>query len=166
MTKQSSIPKLYNEYFHEPTSQLYKLHAKLDAIVLQAYGFKPDDDLLEKLLTLNLELAEKETRGGAIVGPWAPTQQTQWTNCFSQSTPGVTVMEPTISLDAQALKALIKESVREVMREEWFKFFDLLTPYVDNEEQAAIAASFSPADYPDTDFVDITNWFDHENQAQ
>jgi hypothetical protein len=38
-------------------------------------------------------------------------------------------MEPTISLDAQALKALIKESVREVMREEWFKFFDLLTPY-------------------------------------
>ncbi|WP_068817754.1 hypothetical protein [Phormidesmis priestleyi] len=72
MTKQSSIPKLYNEYFHEPTSQLYKLHAKLDAIVLQAYGFKPDDDLLEKLLTLNLELAEKETRVGAIVGPWAP----------------------------------------------------------------------------------------------
>ncbi len=46
-------------------------------------------------------------------------------------------MEPTISLDAQALKVLIKESVREVMREEWFKFFDLLTPYVDNEEQAA-----------------------------
>ena len=30
------------------------------------------------------------------------------------------------------------------MREEWFKFFDLLTPYVDNEEQAAISASFSP----------------------
>jgi len=72
MTKQSSIPKLYNEYFHEPTSQLYKLHAKLDAIVLQAYGFKPDDDLLEKLLTLNLELAEKEKQGEAIVGPWAP----------------------------------------------------------------------------------------------
>ena len=75
--KQWGITKLYNEYFHEPTSQLFKLHAKLDAIVLQAYGFKPDDDLLEKLLTLNLELAEKETRGGAIVGPWAPTQQTQ-----------------------------------------------------------------------------------------
>ena len=75
-------------------------------------------------------------------------------------------MEPTISLDAQALKALIKESVREVMREEWFKFFDLLTPYVDNEEQAEIEASFSPDDHPETDFVDITNWFDHENQSQ
>jgi hypothetical protein len=32
------------------------------------------DDLLEKLLTLNLELAEKEKRGEAIVSPWAPTQ--------------------------------------------------------------------------------------------
>jgi hypothetical protein len=42
--------------------------------VLQAYGFTPDDDLLEKLLTLNLELAAKEKRGEAIVGPWAPTQ--------------------------------------------------------------------------------------------
>ena len=29
-------------------------------------------------------------------------------------------MEPTITLDAQALKALIKESVREVMREEMY----------------------------------------------
>jgi hypothetical protein len=65
-------------------------------------------------------------------------------------------MEPPISLDAQALKALIKESVHEVMHEEWFKFFDLLTPYVDNEEQAAIEASFSPTDHPDTDFVDFS----------
>ena len=71
--KQWGITKLYNEYFHEPTSQ-FKLHTKLDAIVLQAYGFKLDDDLLEKLLTLNLELAEKEKQGEAIVSPWASTQ--------------------------------------------------------------------------------------------
>ncbi|NDJ16186.1 class I SAM-dependent DNA methyltransferase [Myxacorys almedinensis] len=70
--KQWGITKLYNEYFHEPTSQLFKLHAKLDQLVMQAYGFNPDDDLLEKLLTLNLELAEKEKRGVAIVGAWAP----------------------------------------------------------------------------------------------
>jgi hypothetical protein len=70
--KQWGITKLYNEYFHEPSSQLYKLHAKLDRLVLQAYGFNPDDDLLEKLLTLNLELAEKEKRGEPVVGPWAP----------------------------------------------------------------------------------------------
>jgi hypothetical protein len=50
------------------------LHAELNAIVLQAYGFTANDDLLEKLLTLNLELAEKEKRGEAVIGPWAPTQ--------------------------------------------------------------------------------------------
>jgi hypothetical protein len=33
-------------------------------------------------------------------------------------------MESANTLDFQALKALIKESVREVMREEWFKFFE------------------------------------------
>ena len=71
--KQWGITKLYNEYFHEPTSQLSKLHAKLDALVLQAYGFNPGDDLLTKLLELNQELAEKEKQGEAVVGPWAPT---------------------------------------------------------------------------------------------
>ena len=41
--------------------------------LLKAYGFSTIDDLLEKLLALNLELAEKEKNGGsAIVGPWAP----------------------------------------------------------------------------------------------
>jgi hypothetical protein len=75
-------------------------------------------------------------------------------------------MEPTISLDAQALKALIKESVREVMREEWFKFFEMLTPYVDDEEQADIEANFSPSDYDDKDFIDVTDWFDNESQTQ
>ncbi|MEL6401983.1 MAG: hypothetical protein AAFR26_23360 [Cyanobacteria bacterium J06626_4] len=76
------------------------------------------------------------------------------------------IMEPTVSLDANALKSLIKESVREVMREEWFKFFDLLIPYVDDEEQAEIEASFSPQAHPDSDFVDITAWFDDADQAQ
>lgn len=75
-------------------------------------------------------------------------------------------MEPTISLDAHALKALIKESVREVMREEWFKFFEMLTPYVDDEEQADIEANFSPSDHNDKDFIDVTDWFDNESQTQ
>ena len=69
--KQWGITKLYNAYFHEPTTELFKLHAQLDKLVLQAYDFKPKDDLLEKLLNLNLELAEKEKNGVAIVGPWA-----------------------------------------------------------------------------------------------
>ena len=72
--KQWGITKLYNAYFAEPASQLYKLHKQLDAIVLQAYGFDPTDDLLEKLLALNLALAAKEKRGEPVVGPWDPTQ--------------------------------------------------------------------------------------------
>ena len=35
-------------------------------------SFNESDDILEKLLTLNIELAEKEKRGEAIVSPWAP----------------------------------------------------------------------------------------------
>jgi hypothetical protein len=58
MEKKSwGITKLYNEYFHEPASQLAKLHAKLDDLTLKAYGFSATDDLLEALLALNLELA-------------------------------------------------------------------------------------------------------------
>ncbi|MEM1279284.1 MAG: DNA methyltransferase [Cyanobacteria bacterium P01_H01_bin.152] len=72
--KQWGITKLYNAYFDEPASQLYKLHKQLDALVLQAYGFRPDDDLLEKLLALNLDLAEKEKRGEPVVGPWDATK--------------------------------------------------------------------------------------------
>jgi SAM-dependent methyltransferase len=72
--KQWGITKLYNAYFDEPASQLYKLHQKLDALVLQAYGFSPDDDLLEKLLALNLELAAKEQAGAAVIGPYDPNR--------------------------------------------------------------------------------------------
>jgi hypothetical protein len=71
--KRWGITKLYNEYFHEPASQLAKLHKTLDDLTLKAYGFSPTDDLLAVLLALNLELAEKEQQGkGPIVGPWAP----------------------------------------------------------------------------------------------
>jgi hypothetical protein len=45
-----------------------------NALVLQAYGFSPDDDLREKLLALNLALAAKEKNGEAVVGPWDSTQ--------------------------------------------------------------------------------------------
>ena len=66
--KQYGITKLYNEFFHAPTSQLYKLHAKLDKLVMQAYGFSEDDDILSKLLELNLELAEREKQGLSVIG--------------------------------------------------------------------------------------------------
>ncbi|MBW4567620.1 MAG: N-6 DNA methylase [Tolypothrix carrinoi HA7290-LM1] len=71
--KQWGITTLYNKFFNEPTSQLYKLHEQLDKLVMQAYDFNPNDDILEKLLELNLELAEKEKQGKTIVGSSAPS---------------------------------------------------------------------------------------------
>jgi hypothetical protein len=52
------------------------------------------------------------------------------------------------------------------MREEWFKFFEMLIPYVDDIEQADIEATFNPVDYKDDGFVDITGWFNPEDQDQ
>ncbi|NEO84631.1 MAG: hypothetical protein F6J87_10310 [Spirulina sp. SIO3F2] len=69
-------------------------------------------------------------------------------------------MEPANILDPQTLKTLIKEGVREVMREEWLKFFEMLLPYVDDAEQADIESTFNPADYTEEDFEDVTNWFE------
>jgi type II restriction/modification system DNA methylase subunit YeeA len=71
-SKQWGITQLYNKFFDEPTSQLSKLHAELDKQVMQAYRFKPTDEILEKLLQLNGELAEKEARGEFVLGPQAP----------------------------------------------------------------------------------------------
>jgi hypothetical protein len=72
--KQWGITQLYNAFFDEPSSQLYQLHAKLSKFVMQAYGFNENDDILERLLTLNQELAAKEKRGESIVGPGRPDE--------------------------------------------------------------------------------------------
>ena len=83
MTRRNcGITDLYNSYLArperrglvdlEPASQLAKLHRALDALVLKAYGWKASEDILSNLLDLNLELAERETAGEKIVGPWAP----------------------------------------------------------------------------------------------
>ncbi|MEA5617036.1 DNA methyltransferase [Cronbergia sp. UHCC 0137] len=71
-TKQWGITTLYNKFLNEPTSQLYKLHQQLDKLVMEAYKLNPEDDILEKLLKLNLELAEKEKQGIKIIGLWTP----------------------------------------------------------------------------------------------
>ena len=72
--KQWGITQLYNEYFNEPASKLYQLHQQLDKLVMQAYNFKPDDDILSKLLELNLELAAKEKRGEKVIGIEVPNK--------------------------------------------------------------------------------------------
>ena len=73
-TKGWGITKLYNEYFHEPASQLTKLHKQLDKLTLEAYHFDPKGDLLEQLLNLNQEIAQKEAHNEPVIGPWAIDQ--------------------------------------------------------------------------------------------
>lgn len=72
--RQWGITQLYNQFFDEPSSQLRQLHDKLDRLVLKAYGFSPDDDILAKLLELNLMLADREKQGLPVVGPYDPTK--------------------------------------------------------------------------------------------
>ncbi len=60
------ITQLYNQYYHEPASKLYQFHQKLDELVLKAYNFLPDDNILEKLFELNQELGEKEQKGEKV----------------------------------------------------------------------------------------------------
>jgi len=56
------ITKLYNEFFHEPQSKLYKLHRQLDESVCAVYGWKydPEKNYNEELFKLNQEIAERE----------------------------------------------------------------------------------------------------------
>ena len=73
LTKQWRITQVYNKFFEGPTSPLFKLQAQLERQVMPAYGFIDSDDILAKVLELNLELAEKEKRGEPLVGPCVPT---------------------------------------------------------------------------------------------
>ena len=68
-------------------------------------------------------------------------------------------------MEIQELKLLIKESVREVLREERFLLCQILMPYVSDEEQAEIEAELgSPSDYEDEEWVDMTHWVKHGGQ--
>ncbi|MBD2231106.1 hypothetical protein [Phormidium tenue] len=71
-------------------------------------------------------------------------------------------MESTNILDSQTLKALIKESLREVLREERLNLCQLLMPFVSDDEQAEIEASLGfPDDYNEDEFIDLTDWVQH-----
>jgi hypothetical protein len=66
---------------------------------------------------------------------------------------------------ASELKVLIKESVREVLREERLLLCQILMPYVSDDEQDEIDADFgSPSDYEDDELVDMTDWVKYGGQ--
>ena len=69
-------------------------------------------------------------------------------------------------METQELKILIKESVREVLREERLMLCQILMPYVSDDEQSEINADFGcPADYEDDELVDMTDWVKYGGQV-
>ena len=68
-------------------------------------------------------------------------------------------------MEIQELKALIKESVREVLQEERLLLCKSLVPYLSSEEQAEIEAEFgSPSDYEAEELIDMTHWVKYGSQ--
>jgi len=68
-------------------------------------------------------------------------------------------------MEIQELKTLIKDTMREVLREERLILCKILTPYVDDAEQAELEAEFgSPSDYDENEMIDMTTWVKHGNQ--
>jgi hypothetical protein len=76
-------------------------------------------------------------------------------------------MESTEALNFQALKALIKESLREVLREERLHLCKLLMPFVSDEEQAEIEAQVGfLKDFDAAETIDLTDWVKHGGSIQ
>jgi hypothetical protein len=68
-------------------------------------------------------------------------------------------------MENQELKALIKESIHEVLREERMLLCQILIPYVSNKEQQELNAEFGlPSDYKDEETIDMTDWVQNETK--
>lgn len=68
-------------------------------------------------------------------------------------------------MEIQQLKALIKETMREVLKEERLHLCQILIPYVSDEEQSELEAEFGvPSEYVDDETVDMTDWLKNGNK--
>ena len=68
-------------------------------------------------------------------------------------------MESTIEI--AGLKALIRETMREVLQEERLLLCKTLMPYVSDAEQAEINAQFGAPNDEDEEWIDMTEWIKH-----
>jgi hypothetical protein len=63
------------------------------------------------------------------------------------------------TLGQEDLKKFIKESIREVLREERMSLCEIMIPYASKKELSEIRTKFgSPANYREEDFADMTDW--------
>ena len=62
-------------------------------------------------------------------------------------------------METQELKNFIKESVREVLREERLLLCNMLMPYVSDQEQKELDQELGkPQDYENEELIDMTDW--------
>ena len=62
-------------------------------------------------------------------------------------------------MEKSELKALIKESTREILRAERLLLCQLLAPVISDAEQLEIDAEFgTPSDYETDKLIDMTGW--------
>lgn len=67
-------------------------------------------------------------------------------------------------MENQELKNLIKESVREVLREERLLLCNMLMPYVSDQEQEELDQELGkPQDYENEELIDMTDWLNNES---
>jgi hypothetical protein len=67
-------------------------------------------------------------------------------------------------VEIQELKALIKETMREVLQEERLQLCKILIPYISDDEQREIEADFGvPLENDDDEVVDMTDWVKYGN---
>jgi len=80
---QWSLRDLYRTLDLPGDNPLRKAQAELDAAVREAYGMKASDDPLQFLLSLNLEVADRESQGLPVVAPGLPP-------CVTDASPFIT----------------------------------------------------------------------------
>jgi hypothetical protein len=67
-------------------------------------------------------------------------------------------------VEIEELKALIKETMREVLQEERLRLCQILIPYISDEEQRELETEFgSPLKDVDDEIVDMTDWIKNGN---
>ena len=70
-------------------------------------------------------------------------------------------------METTTLKAIIKESVREVLQEERLSLLQSLIPPVDSQEMQEIIEKFdTPNNYDENEFVDMTDWLNDETETE
>ena len=64
-----------------------------------------------------------------------------------------------MNIEEKALKDIIKQSIKEVLREERLNLYLSILPRVSNKEMKEIERLYgSPEDYNKADFIDKTDW--------